>query len=88
MAYTSSADEPAGPDNASVEHLRGEKDLAVDMLMDVDWVRFSRPPGHRAAGPPNDRAAALASWYAQVNGKNTLTDPNLPETELLTQLGE
>jgi hypothetical protein len=88
IAYTSSPDEPAGPDNASVENLRVKKDLAVDMLMDVDWVRFSRPRGHRAARPPSDRAAALAAWYAQVNGKNPLTDPNLPEAELLRQLGE
>jgi len=84
IAYTSSPDEPDGPDNPDVENRRVKTDLGVDMAMDVDWVRFARP---RTGGPrtaPGDRAEA---WYAQVNGANALTDPNLPEAKLLELLG-
>jgi hypothetical protein len=88
IAYTSSPDEPAGPDDPVVENRRVKKDLAVDMAMDVDWVRFSRPRGYRALANSADREAATALWYAGVNGDNPLTDPNLGQKELLDALGE
>ncbi len=49
----------------------------VDMVLEVDWIRFSRPG-----------AQASHDWYAQVGGGNPLTDPNLPEAGLLAALGD
>lgn len=88
IAYTTNPDKPGEPEDPVVENLGVKKDLAVDMAMDVDWVRFSRPRAHRAAAAPADRQAAATLWYAQVNGTNHLTDPNLGEKEILDALGE
>jgi hypothetical protein len=88
IAYTSSPDEPVGPEDADVENRRVKKNLAVDMAMDVDWVRFSRPRAHRSVSGPVNREAAAALWYAGVNGDNPLTDPNLSQKELLSALGD
>lgn len=88
IAYTSSPDESDGPDNPDVENRRVKAELAVDMAMDVDWIRFSRPQGYRAVASSGDRKAATALWYAGVNGDNPLTDPNLSQKELLEALGD
>jgi hypothetical protein len=87
IAYTSSPDEAGGPDNPEVENRRVKANLRVDMFMDVDWVRFRRPAGWRPAATASDRASATAAWYSQVNGENALTDPNLPEADVLKLLG-
>ncbi|MFC7500197.1 hypothetical protein ACFQRC_13290 [Enterovirga sp. GCM10030262] len=76
IAYTHSVDVPDEPEDAGRINALVLKDARVDMALDVDWIRFSRPQ----APPVND-------WYAQVNGTNKLADPNLPEAELLAALG-
>lgn len=76
IAYTSSPDEPEGPDDPERTNRSVNRQARVDMAMEVDWIRFSRP-----------RPAPVRDWYGQVNGTNRLTDPNLPEAELLRMLG-
>jgi hypothetical protein len=88
IAYTSSPDEPTGPDDPDIENHRVKKELAVDMAMDVDWIRFSRPLGYRGGTKAHGQAEAVAAWYAEVRGDNKLTDPNLGSEELLASLGD
>ena len=76
IAYTTSDDVPPGPENPEVVNRAVNTSAAVDMVMDVDWVRFSRP-----------RPQVAADWYAQVSA-NPLADPNLPEADLLAALGD
>ena len=87
IAYTSSDDEKDVRDNHEIENLRVKADLRVDMFMDVDWVRFSRPITAKSTAEARV-LDPIAAWYAQVNGDNALTDPNLDETDLLRLLGE
>jgi hypothetical protein len=78
IAYTSSPDVPdSGPEDPERINRHVPKEAHVDMALEVDWIRFSRP-----------RPQPIADWYAQVNGTNRLTDPNLREAELLTILGD
>jgi hypothetical protein len=76
IAYTHSPDIPQGPDDTERSNREVRRDAAVDMAMDVDWIRFSRP-----------RPAAIDGWYPQVSGDNPLTDPNLTEAQILEALG-
>lgn len=76
IAYTTSASVPDGPEDALVINHAVNKDAPVDMVMDIDWIRFARP-----------RIAEQRDWYAQVSGANPLADPNLPEAALLAALG-
>lgn len=76
VAYTNSDDVPPGPENAGRENRTVDKQAKVDMAMDVDWIRFSRPA-----------AKSADDWYAQVTERNRLADPNLPEPEVLRILG-
>jgi hypothetical protein len=76
IAYTSSPDVPEGPEDPEQINRNVPKDARVDMALEVDWIRFARP-----------RPEPIRDWYAQVNGTNPLTDPNLPEPELLRILG-
>lgn len=76
IAYTTSDAVPAGPENPEVINREVNRDAPVDMILEADWIRFSRP-----------RAAVSPDWYAQVNA-NPLADPNLPEADLLALLGD
>lgn len=75
IAYTGSDDVPPGPEDAVKDNTTVNKQARVDMLMDVDWVRFSRPK------PQIDWA-----WQSQVR-EHPLADPNLTEAEILRALG-
>ncbi|HEY0599340.1 hypothetical protein [Brevundimonas sp.] len=75
IAYTTSDDVPPGPENAEAINRTVNVDARVDMVLEVDWIRFARPL-------PRVRQ----DWYGQVSA-NPLADPNLPEAELLEALG-
>ena len=66
---------PPGREDPQKENREVPKDPKVDMLMDVDWVRFSRPK------PQVDWA-----WQSQVR-EHPLADPNLAEAAILKALG-
>ena len=76
IAYTHSVDVPDEREDPERINALVLKDARVDMALDVDWIRFSRP-----------QPAQIRDWYAQVNGTNRLADPNLPEAEILEALG-
>lgn len=76
IAYTTSDDVPPGPENPDVLNREVNREAAVDMVLEADWIRFSRP-----------RPQVSPDWYAQVSA-NPLADPNLSETELLALLGD
>ena len=75
IAYTTSDSVPPGPEDAAKENREVNRDAAVDMQMDVDWIRFSRPK------PVIDWA-----WQTQVR-EHPLADPNLSEAAILKALG-
>ena len=75
IAYTGSDDVPPGPEDTVKDNTTVNKQARVDMLMDVDWVRFSRPK------PQVDW-----TWQNQVR-QHPLADPNLAEAEILEALG-
>ena len=52
-----------------------DTDARVDMVLEVDWIRFARPAVN-----------ASPDWYDQVSA-NPLADPNLSEADLLAALG-
>jgi hypothetical protein len=88
IAYTDSADVPPGPEDARTENRTVNRTAAVDAVLEVDWIRGARPPGSRPAPAPGNRVSAMAWWYDEVRGANPLTDPNLPEAQVLRLLGE
>ena len=75
IAYTTSPDARPAPENAVVANRTVESTLPVDMLMDVDWIRYSRP-----------KLNIDKDWRVQVQA-HPLADPNLAETRLLEVLG-
>ena len=75
IAYTGSDDVPPGPEDANVANRTVNKDARVDMAMDVDWVRFSRP-----------KPDIVWDWREQVR-RHPLSDPNLDEEAILAALG-
>ena len=75
IAYTTSDAVPPAPEDAPKENREVNRDAPVDMRMDVDWIRFSRPK------PVIDWA-----WQSQVR-QHPLADPNLSEAEILEALG-
>ena len=77
IAYTSSPDVPEGPEDPERMNREVPKDARVDMALEVDWIRFARP-----------KPQPIGDWYAQVNGTNPLTSPNLGEAELVAALGD
>ncbi|HEX8388124.1 MAG TPA: hypothetical protein VF636_03820 [Sphingomonas sp.] len=77
IAYTTSPDVPRRPEDPALFNRERLTDPRVDMLMDVDWVRFARP-----------RPKAAVDWYGQASAASPLADPNLPEAELLRALGD
>ncbi len=76
IAYTHSVDVPQGPDNAEVANRAVNHEARVDMVLDVDWIRFARP-----------RPLVSRDWYHQVSA-NPLADPNLSEAAVLEALGD
>lgn len=77
IAYTTSPDIPQRPERPETDNQTVERQARVDMALDVDWIRFQRP-----------QPQPIRNWYSQVNGTNPLTDPNLPEAEVLRLLGD
>lgn len=75
IAYTTSDAVRPGPEDPVTENGSVSPDLPVDMLMDVDWIRFARPK------PRIDWA-----WQSQVQ-EHPLADPNLSEAEIIAALG-
>lgn len=75
IAYTGSDDVPPGPENPAASNRQVDTTAKVDMLMDVDWVRFARP-----------KPEVAWDWRVQVTA-HPLADPNLPEAEILKALG-
>lgn len=76
IAYTTSDDVTPGPENADVINREVNREAAVDMVLEADWIRFSRP-----------RPQISPDWYGQVSA-HPLADPNLTEAELLALLGD
>ena len=76
VAYTTSPDVSPGPENPEVENRQVNRDARVDMILEADWIRFSRP-----------RPVVSSDWYLQVSA-NPLADANLSEEALLTALGD
>ena len=74
IAYTNSDASVPAPEDAAKENVTVDR-AAVDMLMDVDWIRFARPK------PTIDWA-----WQSQVK-EHPLADPNLSEEAILSALG-
>jgi hypothetical protein len=75
IAYTGSDDVPPGPEDAVKDNTTVNKTARVDMLMDVDWIRFSRA-----------RPQVNWQWQSQVR-EHPLADPNLSEAQILEALG-
>lgn len=75
IAYTTSDDVPPGPEDPEAINRAVNRDARVDMVLEVDWIRFSRPS---VQGP--------SDWYGQVSA-NPLADPNLTEAEVLAAIG-
>lgn len=76
IAYTTSDDVPAAPENAAVMNRIVRRDASVDMLMDVDWIRFSRP-----------RPKMNWKWEDQVSA-HPLADADLSDAAILKALGD
>lgn len=76
IAYTTSKAVAEGPEDPERMNRTVNTEAPVDMALEVDWIRFSRP-----------KTQAPRDWYAQVSGGNPLADPNLPEADLLAALG-
>lgn len=76
IAYTTSDAVPPGRENPEVINRAVDRAAPVDMVLEADWVRFSRP-----------RVVTAADWYAQVSA-NPLADANISEDELLNLLGD
>ena len=76
VAYTTSKKEPRRPENPNIINNQVDADLPVDMLMDVDYVRFRRP-----------RINYGNDWYRGVT-ENRLADYDVSNEEVLRLLGE
>lgn len=76
IAYTTSDDVPPRPENAEAINASRNVDARVDMTLEVDWIRFSRP-----------RTRAQPDWLLEVSA-NPLADTNLSEEAVLELLGD
>jgi hypothetical protein len=76
VAYTTSDDRPQEPENPEVQNRTVERDLKVDMVLEADWVRFSRP-----------KVRSKPDFYDQVTD-NRLAEPGLSDAEILALLGD
>ncbi len=77
IAYTGSDEAPPEPENEVDRINRFVNKAKVDMALEVDWIRASRP-----------KPVAINDWYGQVSGANPLTNPNLSEAEVLKLIGD
>lgn len=75
VAYTTSKANRPGPEVPDVINRQVRKDLPTDMILEVDWIRFSEPK----VSYPKD-------WYTGVSA-NRLTDSSTGDAELLAMLG-
>jgi hypothetical protein len=75
IAYTTSDDVPPGPENPEIINRSVNEAAEVDMILEVDWIRFSRP-----------RLRSSPDWYGEVSA-NPLADPNIDEDAVLALLG-
>lgn len=75
IAYTTSDAVPPAREDPVRENGTVNREAVVDMLLDVDWIRFSRP-----------RRAIDWAWQNQVR-EHPLADPNLTEAAILSALG-
>ncbi len=75
IAYTGSDDVPPGPEDTVKDNSTVNKTAKVDMLMDVDWIRFARP-----------KPAVDWAWQNQVRA-HPLADASLSDSAILTALG-
>lgn len=76
IAYTGSDDVAPAPENPNASNRAVDREARVDMLMDVDWIRYSRP-----------RPEIIWDWRDQVR-RHPLADPNLDEAAILAALGD
>ena len=84
IAYTSSDEvDDSGPERPEITNNEVNKTAKVDMALDVDWIRFSKPKP--APLTIND---GTGGWYSQVNGANPLTNPGITDAEILAALGD
>jgi hypothetical protein len=74
-AYTTSKETRPAPEVADVINRQVQKDLPTDMILEVDWIRFSEPK----LSYPKD-------WYTGVSA-NRLTDSATDDARLLALLG-
>ena len=75
VAYTTSKANRGGPEVADVIDRQVPKDLPTDMILEVDWIRFSEPK----VSYPKD-------WYTGGSA-NLLTDSSTDDAKLLAMLG-
>ena len=75
IAYTTSDEVPPAREDPVKENREVIRDAKVDMQMDVDWIRFSRPQ------PKID-----AFWETQVQA-HPLADTSLSDAQILKALG-
>ena len=75
VAYTTSSARPDEREQPDVQNRTVATELPVDMILDVDWVRFARPN----VNVPGD-------WLEQVS-RHPLADSSLSDAELLRRLG-
>jgi hypothetical protein len=76
IAYTGSDDVAPGPEDPNSSNRAVDRQARVDMLMDVDWIRYSRP-----------RLDIAWDWREQVR-RHPLADANLDEAAILAALGD
>lgn len=77
VAYTSSDDvDKSGPESPELTNTRVDETARTDMMLEVDWIRFSRP-----------RVAGASDWYGQVSA-NPLAETGLSDAEVLALLGD
>ncbi len=76
IAYTTSDDIPPGPEDAAASNRNVKQAARIDMLMDVDWIRFSRP-----------RPQVDWDWRHQVQA-HPLADTSLSDAAILAALGD
>lgn len=75
IAYTTSDAVPPAPEDPDRQNRAVPTDAPVDMLMDIDWVRFSRPT-----------LDIKWAWQDQVRA-HPLADASLSDAEILAALG-
>jgi hypothetical protein len=76
VAYASSDEvNHAGREDPPLTNTTVNTTARTDMMLEVDWIRFSRPA-----------ISAVPDWYAQVSA-NPLADPGVTDEKVLALLG-